>query len=144
MADATHLAERDFTTLSGGEKARVQLARVLAQLWHPAQVAGARRPRFLLLDEPTAALDLKHQHTTLATARRYARDQGDLGIVAVLHDLNLAAQYADRVVLMRQGAIVADGAPHSILTAQMVEAVFDLPVRVLQHPDHGAPLIAAR
>ncbi len=143
MADATHLAERDFTTLSGGEKARVQLARVLAQLWTPCTVDGKRQPRYLLLDEPTAALDLKHQHATLAAARDFARREGDVGIIAVLHDLNLAAQYADRLLLMQHGHIAVQGRPAEVLTAECIEAVFEIKVNVMRHPDSGAPLIAA-
>jgi iron complex transport system ATP-binding protein len=143
MADATHLAERDFTTLSGGERARVQLARVLAQLWTPCTVDGKRQPRYLLLDEPTAALDLKHQHATLQAARDFARREGDVGIIAVLHDLNLAAQYADCLLLMQRGRIAAEGKPVDVLTAERVEAVFEIQVNVMRHPDSGLPLIAA-
>ena len=141
--DCAHLMERDFTTLSGGEKARVQLARVLAQLWEPCEIHGAVLPRCLLLDEPTAALDLAHQHATLAAARNFARAHGDVAVVAVLHDLNLAAQYADRLILMRDGGVFAAGAPVTVLSAETIEAVFGLPVRVLRHPDTGLPLIAA-
>ena len=143
MADAAHLAERDFTTLSGGEKARVQLARVLAQLWTPCVIDGKRQPRFLLLDEPTAALDLKHQHATLQAARDFARREGDVGIIAVLHDLNLAAQYAGHLLLMQQGCIAAQGPPAQVLTVECVEAVFEIKVNVLRRPDSGAPLIVA-
>lgn len=143
LAQATHLAGRDFTTLSGGEQARVQLARVFAQLWTPHVADGRRLPRLMLLDEPTAALDLRHQHAVLAAARGFARRSGDVGILAVLHDLNLAAQYADRVILMQRGRIVAAGTPAEVLTAQRIGAVFDHEVRVLAHPDSGVPLIAA-
>jgi iron complex transport system ATP-binding protein len=143
LMDAAHLAGRDFTTLSGGEKARVQMARVLAQLWQPCAIAGRRMPRLLLLDEPTAALDLKHQHAALAAARAFIRREGDVGVLAVLHDLNLAAQYADRVILMRDGRVAATGTPPETLTAQRVAETFDFAVRVLSHPDTGAPLLAA-
>ena len=142
--DCAHLLARDFTTLSGGEKARVQLARVLAQLWEPCAIGARRLPRCLLLDEPTAALDLAHQHATLATARRFAREQGDIAVVAVLHDLNLAAQYADRLVMLQEGSVAAAGTPHEVLNAATIERVFGLAVRVLRHPDSGLPLIAAR
>jgi iron complex transport system ATP-binding protein len=142
--DCAHLAARDFTTLSGGEKARVQLARVLAQLWEPCVIDGRRQPRCLLLDEPTAALDLAHQHATLAAARRFAHEQGDVAVLAVLHDLNLAAQYADRLLMLREGAVAATGTPAQVLTEPGIESVFGLPVRVLRHPDTGLPLVAAR
>jgi iron complex transport system ATP-binding protein len=142
--DAAHLAAGDFTTLSGGEKARVQLARVLAQLWEPCRIGRTRRPRLLLLDEPTAALDLAHQHATLAAARAFARGQGDVAVIAVLHDLNLAAQYCDRLVMLRAGRMHVQGTPAEVLREPLIEEVFGLPVRVLRHPDTGLPLVAAR
>ena len=91
-----HLAERGAQWLSGGERARTHLARALAQVWLPSP-DGA--PRWLLLDEPTAALDLAHQHHALALLRRWAVEQG-VGVVAVLHDLNLALRYAHDVLLL--------------------------------------------
>lgn len=95
-----HLALRNINTLSGGERARVHLARALAQLWEPRPDGAAR---WLLLDEPTAALDLSHQHQSMALLRRWAQEQG-VGVVAVLHDLNLALRYAHDVLLLENGA----------------------------------------
>jgi iron complex transport system ATP-binding protein len=135
--DAGHLADRWYTTLSGGEQQRVHLARVLAQIWEPID----DQPRFLLLDEPTNSLDLAHQHHTLALARRWAR-QG-VGVVVVLHDLNLAAQYADRLVLLHAGRVVATGVPKDVLTPAQIAAVFGLPVQVLAHPSFPGPLVVA-
>ena len=100
LTDAFHLAEREVATLSGGEQARVHLASAFAQLWETHSAA----PRFLLLDEPTAALDLAHQHQLLETAREFAVARG-IGVVAILHDLNLAAMYADRVLVLLRGAV---------------------------------------
>lgn len=94
-----HLALRNINTLSGGERARVHLARALAQLWEP-RPDGATR--WLLLDEPTAALDLSHQHQAMALLRLWAEEQG-VGVVAVLHDLNLALRYAHDVLLLEGG-----------------------------------------
>ena len=94
-----HLARRSINTLSGGERARSHLARALAQIWEPLP-DGAKR--WLLLDEPTAALDLAHQHHTLALVRRWAVEQG-VGVVAVLHDLNLALRYAHDSLLLAPG-----------------------------------------
>ncbi len=94
-----HLAERNINTLSGGERARVHLARALAQLWEPRPDGAAR---WLLLDEPTAALDLSHQHQAMELLRRWAEKQG-VGIVVVLHDLNLALRYAHDVLLLEGG-----------------------------------------
>lgn len=94
-----HLAGRSVNTLSGGERARAHLARALAQIWEPLPDGSAR---WLLLDEPTAALDLAHQHQAMALVRRWAQEQG-VGVVAVLHDLNLALRYAHAVVLLGPG-----------------------------------------
>jgi iron complex transport system ATP-binding protein len=137
VVDAAHLADRWYTTLSGGEQQRVHLARVLAQIWEP--IDG--QPRFLLLDEPTNSLDLAHQHCTLALARQWSR-QG-VGVALVLHDLNLAAQYADRLALLHNGRVVAAGTPADVLTPPQIAAVFGLPVQVLAHPSLPGPLVVA-
>lgn len=124
-ADVAHLAGRRFPSLSGGEKARTSFARVLAQ-----------DPRLLLLDEPTAALDIAHQERTLAVARERAQ-VGD-AVVVVLHDLSLAAAYADRMVLLSRGRVVADGPPARVLTAQRVSEVYEHPVEVV---DRGGAVL---
>lgn len=134
-ADARHLSERDYTRLSGGEKQRVHLARVLAQIWQPA----ATGERFLLLDEPTSALDLAHQHAILRAARQLAA-QG-VGVLLILHDLNLAAQYADRIVMLGNGRMVAQGSPADVMTEAMIQQLFAIEVSVLAHPQNGRPLI---
>jgi iron complex transport system ATP-binding protein len=126
------LAERSYPTLSGGEQQRAQLARVLAQVW---EADGG----FLLLDEPLTGLDLHHQHHTLAVARTLV--QRGFGVVAVLHDLNLAAQYADRLLLLRQGEVVASGPPAAVLTPAHVEHAYGLRVELLAHPSLGYPLL---
>lgn len=114
------LADRDYPSLSGGERQRVQLARVLAQL------AGDRpeglRGRYLLLDEPTAGLDLAHQHAFLALARRKAA--AGTGVLAVLHDLQLTAQYADCISLLGAGRMIAQGAPAEVLCATHLRSAF--------------------
>jgi iron complex transport system ATP-binding protein len=134
LTDALHLKDRIYPTLSGGERQRVQLARVLAQIWEEAD-AGAR---YLLLDEPTAALDLRHQHDCLRLARRFAA-QG-VGVAAVLHDPNLALQYADEVLLLRGGECVAAGAPTSVLTRDNLSRVYDVEVELATLA--GRPYIA--
>lgn len=127
--DVAHLATRRFSTLSGGERQRVQLARVLAQIWdNPLGL-----PRYLLLDEPTSALDLAHQQRTLEIAKRLAERRG-VGVVAILHDLNLTACYADRVVCLKDGCEVAQGATDAVVDAQVLQAVFGLPLHVAPHP----------
>ncbi|MGM0705719.1 MAG: heme ABC transporter ATP-binding protein [Bacteroidota bacterium] len=130
-------AERAFPTLSGGEQQRVQLARALAQIWTLPPSGN----RYLLLDEPTASLDLAHQHRVLTTAAQRAQD--GVGVLAILHDLNLAAQYADQVVMLRNGRVAAHGTPADVLTPRAVQSVFGCPVCVIEHPTQGCPLIVA-
>jgi iron complex transport system ATP-binding protein len=144
-AEVAHLAGRVYTTLSGGERQRVQLARVLAQIGFPdvgfpdGGVAGDGR--YLLLDEPTASLDLAHQHATLRTARRAAAR--GIGVLAILHDLNLAALYADRLVVLSRGKLAAEGPPEAVLTEALVREVFDLAVQITRHPTRGCPQVVA-
>ncbi len=133
--DASHLKARTYTTLSGGEKQRVHLARVLAQVWEASPLGE----RYLLLDEPTAALDLAHQHMILQTARDMAK-QG-VGVLVILHDLNLAAHYADWLVMLKHGKIVASGDAHQVLTAEHIAEVFGISVSLMVHPQAGCPLI---
>ncbi|WP_043319273.1 heme ABC transporter ATP-binding protein [Microbulbifer sp. HZ11] len=117
-ADVWHLRDRLFPSLSGGEKQRVQLARVLSQL----SLAEPGEEKILLLDEPTSALDLKHQHQVLALAGEIAGE--NTAVVAVLHDLNLAARYADRMVMLANGQVQADGTPAALLQPDLVERVY--------------------
>ena len=135
-ADVAQLAGRSYLSLSGGERQRVHLARVLAQLWPgaPGQV--------LLLDEPTAALDPRHQHAILQALRVLA-GRG-VAVLAVLHDLNLAARYGDRLLLLAAGRACACGTPETVLRADILQAVFGLEVLVQRHPERGHPLIIAR
>lgn len=135
-ADAGHLCGRSYLALSGGERQRVHLARVLAQLWP----GGAGRN--LLLDEPTSALDPLHQHTTLQAVRDFA-GQG-AAVLVILHDLNLAARYCDRILLLQQGRPHAFGTPEEVLQAGPLQAVFGLDVLIQRHPERGHPLIVAR
>jgi iron complex transport system ATP-binding protein len=136
-AGALDLADRLYPSLSGGEKQRVQLARVMAQVWE----APPSGHRYLLLDEPTSSLDLAHQHSTLRLAKRFT--QGGAGVLAVLHDLNLAAQYADRILVLSAGHAVALGSPLEVLTPELVALAFHTPVLVTPHPCLDCPLIVA-
>jgi len=133
------LAPRAVGSLSGGERARAQLARVMAQIWEPA-IDG--EPRWLMLDEPTAALDLRHQHTTLSTVRRWARDQG-VGVLAVLHDLNLALRYADRVWVLDHGQLQASGVPAEVLRPALVQRVWQVQVSTVRGADDVDQLLIA-
>ena len=130
QADAMALADRRYLGLSGGEQQRVQFARVLVQ------VLGARAAgeyRVLLLDEPTASLDPRHQLLLLRTVQALARAQGIAALV-VLHDVNLAAQWCDRLLLLAGGRMVAQGTPAEVLTPCALEQVYEMPASVLPHP----------
>jgi iron complex transport system ATP-binding protein len=126
--ESLQFRQQRFPTLSGGEKSRVTLARVLAQ-----------QSPLIFLDEPTASLDPRHQHLVMALARAVA-DRGG-SVLAVLHDLNLASLYADQVLLLRGGQMQADGPPQTVLTAETLETVFDSRFSVTQHPHLPRPLV---
>ena len=126
--DMTTFAERRLTTLSGGEQARAALSRVLAQ------AAGV-----LLLDEPTAALDLRHTEEVLTLAS--IRAEGGDGVLVVLHDLGRAAAHADRIVVLSRGEVAAAGTPEEVLTEALLSEVYEHPVEVLTHPRTGKPLV---
>ncbi|MCX2982988.1 heme ABC transporter ATP-binding protein [Halieaceae bacterium IMCC14734] len=132
--DTTRLRQRFYTQLSGGEKQRVQLARVFAQIW---QNEGT--PRVLLLDEPTTALDLAHQQLIMASLSLLAAN--DCAVVMVAHDFNLVAGVADQVVAVAEGQVVAQGTPAEVLTAQLFATVFGAQVTIGAHPVSGAPLV---
>ena len=117
--DAWSLRDRIFPTLSGGEQQRVQLARVLAQIW-------GQRQACLFLDEPTAALDLKHQHRVFQLIRQFSRSHG-LTVCVILHDPHLARRYCDRAILMQQGQVFTAGAIAEVLAADNIERVFEIP-----------------
>jgi|TARA_B100000315_G_scaffold137571_1_gene126654 iron complex transport system ATP-binding protein len=133
--DIDHLAQRDFTTLSGGEKQRTQIARVFAQIWDREQGF------FILLDEPTSSLDLAHQQAALTMVKELTG--AGAGVFVILHDMNLAAQFADRLLLLHRGSIVSDGDPWSVLSRENIKQVFDLDVSIISHPERDRPLIIA-
>ena len=134
--DARHLKHRQYTTLSGGERQRVHMARVLTQIWDECPSGN----RFLLLDEPTSALDPAHQQLTLKIARQQADEQG-MGVMVILHDLNLAARYSDQLVILQDGGIAAQGTPRNVLTPEVVYSVFNIDISVSDHPEHRCPLV---
>ncbi len=127
--------DRDFTTLSGGEQQRAHFARTLLQLRCGEERHG---PGVLLLDEPTSSLDLRHQIKLVDVARERAR-QGST-VVAVLHDLNLAARFAERIIVLDHGRLVADGKPADIVTAELLASVFKVNASVALSSD-GKPSV---
>lgn len=138
QTDCLSLAQRDYRALSGGEQQRVQLARVLAQLWQPQPT-----PRWLFLDEPTSALDLYHQQHTLRLLRQLTNQQ-PLAVCCVLHDLNLAALYADRILLLAQGELVACGTPEDVLNAETLTRWYQADLGISRHPETALPQIYLR
>ena len=127
--DALDLAERRVGELSGGEQQRVLLARALAQ-----------STPILLLDEPTVHLDLQHQVSLMETISSLAHND-HLAVLVALHDLNLAARYAERVALLVAGEVSAAGSPRQVLTPELISAAYHLPVRVVPHPFADVPLV---
>lgn len=123
------LSHRRVGELSGGEQQRVLLARALAQ-----------DAPLLLLDEPTTHLDLEHQTVFLNLIRRLAVEKR-LAVLIILHDLNLASLYTDRVTLLSQGKVFATGLPADVITSQNLTAIYHIPVNVIQHPEYGTPLV---
>ena len=134
--DLAGFGARHYQELSGGEQQRVHLARVLCQIGEPVT---AGRPQYLFLDEPTSSLDIRHQIETLEIARRFAREGG--GVLAILHDLNLAAAFADHLIVMHEGEVAAQGTPRDVISDDLMQHVFGLPLRVGRLPDGDLPFI---
>jgi iron complex transport system ATP-binding protein len=134
--DLAALGERIITTLSGGEQQRAHFARVLVQLTCGEAVHG---PGVLMLDEPTASLDLRHQLDLLAATRRCAAR--GVTVIAILHDLNLAALFADRIVVLSDGRVAGDGPPRETITDEMLSRVFKVGAAVGRAPPAGVPFV---
>jgi iron complex transport system ATP-binding protein len=139
LTDAWHLRDRAYQRISGGERQRVQLARVIAQVWRPQPQDG--EPRMLLLDEPTASLDPGHRLAVM----RLLRDLtiSGIGVVLALHDLNDAARFADRVVLLHQGRILSEGGPEAAMQAGVLSSAYGAEAQVIRMADQ-APVIVFR
>ncbi|WOO42639.1 heme ABC transporter ATP-binding protein [Rubellicoccus peritrichatus] len=135
--DISALEERHYLTLSGGERQRVDLARVLAQIW-PDKESGSTA--YLFLDEPTNNLDISHQHAVLEAGKKMA-SQG-LGVCCVLHDLNLALNYTDCTLLLKQGRVFAQGKTEETMTRKILGEVFGVDVSVIEH--EGRKVIATQ
>lgn len=134
--DLDGLGGRYYQELSGGEQQRVQLARVLCQVWAPV-LEGM--PRYLFLDEPVSSLDIRHQLVIMDIARDFARRGG--GVIAILHDLNLTALYADRVFVMHRGRLAAAGTPAEVLNDALISRVFECRLKVGALPAGNVPFV---
>jgi iron complex transport system ATP-binding protein len=128
--DVAHLGDRLVTEVSGGERQRAVIARALVQ-----------EPKILLLDEPTAFLDLHHQLDIARIIKRLNRERG-LTVVLVSHDLNLASQYCDQVLLLNHGRLAAMGTPQTVIQPKIIEAVYGCSVLVDRHPQSGLPRVS--
>lgn len=128
--------DRFYQELSGGEQQRVQLARVLSQVWEPV-CQGV--PRWLLLDEPVSSLDIGHQLEVMEIMRRFAEQGG--GIITVMHDLNLTAIYADQIAVMSSGRILASGEPAAVLTNSILSQAYGCSIQTKTMPENGTPFI---
>lgn len=132
LTETDHFADRLVDSLSGGERQRVWIAMLVAQ-----------DAECLLLDEPTSALDVAHQVEVLGLVQRLSRERG-IGVVVVLHDINMAARFCDEVIALHTGRLVARGAPDAIMTAATLEAIYGLPMGILAHPDTTQPISYVR
>lgn len=130
LAGAEHLAERPVTQLSGGEKQRLLIARALAQ-----------QPRLLLLDEPTAHLDIAHQTEIMRLLSALAAQSG-IGVLAALHDLNLASRHCDRLVLIHRGQVAAEGAPRDVITSDNMLRIYGTQAQIVEDAMTGRPQVA--
>jgi iron complex transport system ATP-binding protein len=135
--DVTGLADRSYGTLSGGEKQRVHFARVLAQIWRPLDGAT----RLLFLDEPLTFLDIRHQIDFMEKIRIFAL-QKDVIVVGVVHDLNLAVQFADRLLLLHNGRVLADGPTRNVLIEEHLRTAFAVSPVLLTNPATGKTHLA--
>ncbi|WP_176036074.1 heme ABC transporter ATP-binding protein [Brucella tritici] len=134
--DLAGFGGRLYQELSGGEQQRVQLARVICQVWKPV-VDG--KARYLFLDEPISSLDIRHQIVVMEIAKDFAAAGG--GVIAILHDLNLTAMFADRIAVMNRGKLDAMGTPREALTDERLERVYECSLRVGVPPEKGVPFV---
>ena len=127
--------ERNYLTLSGGEKQRVQYARVLAQIWEKPATGF----RYLFLDEPLTSLDINYQQEFLQIAREFT-NTGTV-LVAVMHDINLAIQYADKLFFLKEGELIKQGKPVDVLTKDLIKQIFDVDVTIINNPSTNKPVV---
>jgi len=135
--DVVEFKHRHYQTLSSGERQRVNFARVLAQLWRADVIDSCR---YLFLDEPLTFLDIRHQIDFMKRIRSFT-DAADVVTVGVVHDLNLAARFADQILMLNGGRIVANGTPSEVLTTERIEQVFGVEPTMVQMQDSGIYLV---
>ena len=133
--EITHLLNRDFNTLSGGEQQRVQFARVLAQVWEK----GTNNNRYLFLDEPLNNLDIQYQKYLLQTIREFIKE--DLVVIMIVHDINWALAFADKVYFLNKGTLVAQGNPTEIINEKLIMEVFNITSKIISVPGQNYPLV---
>ena len=136
LMEIFHLRDRIYNTLSGGEKQRVQLARALLQVMdnHDQKTC-----RYLFLDEPMSNMDICHQHASLKQLKKYS--QSGISVVIILHDINLASLYSDRIAILHNGQLLAIGKPEEVIRQDLIEATYNLPIELIQHPKRQCPII---
>ena len=135
LMDVHDLSERDYNTLSGGEAQKVQMSRVLSQIWE----AKEGEEKLLFLDEPVSHLDIKYQYQLLTAAKNLCHQ--NTTVIAILHDINLSIAYADRILFMKQGKIVHDTTGLSAITREVIHEVFDVKSSILHPPNHKPVVI---
>ncbi|MBZ5857086.1 heme ABC transporter ATP-binding protein [Flavihumibacter profundi] len=135
LLSLSSFTSRNYLTLSGGEKQRVQFARVLAQIW----VQNNNETRFLFLDEPLNSLDINYQQEFLQVLRKFGKD--DVTMIAVIHDINLATQYADNLLFFKEGSLVKQGAPKEIISSGLLSDVFQVQSTIIDNPVTKQPLV---
>ena len=138
--EVTEFSHREYQTLSGGERQRVNFARVMAQLWLDGSGSGVSSRRYLFLDEPLTFLDIRHQIDFMKNIRAFTAES-EVVTVGVVHDLNLAARFADHIVLLKEGRIVTEGAAVEVLTTELIQAVFAVKSTFVPTDDSGVHLI---
>lgn len=132
--DAKSFADKNYLYLSGGEKQRIQLARVLTQLY-----SSNEENQYLFLDEPTSALDLKHQLSVLQLLKKLTKK--NIAVFVIIHDLNLASLFCDKIILLKQGQLVSFDTPEKIINPNLIRNTFDTDVLIMQHPQTQSPLM---
>lgn len=138
--DAGYLADRLYPRLSGGEQQRIQLARVLAQIWAGSDPSGAEQPRLLMLDEPSSYFDLAHQQMLVELVHQLA--ERSIAVVVVLHDINMAMACADRIAVLNCGRLVAFGKTDQVITPDLLESVFSVKAKFMRDADTGHRFMA--